>query len=289
MMQYLLLLDRYTNKVVYLPEENVSIESLKIGEKLLYTTVDAKNWSVKKSLWTLIKKGELLQDTGKEIIGTFYGVLEGETKQRFEEEQKRASDLFPLFKKAFKKEFPTSVPITARYQIFSEQLFLYFYSEERFVFTEFVKNLRQEIPENIFLFQVGARDMIRISPAMDHVFCNGDVKLCCKNNMILQNIEIENIISQNLEGRDIERLKGRCGKLKCCLLYEMNVYIEEGKKYPQKGNKISLSKELMCKNQNCEDKEICEGIVLSYNIMNQEIKIKTKEGIMRISLDKLKS
>ncbi|MBQ7074896.1 hypothetical protein IJM86_07840 [bacterium] len=101
--------------------------------------------------------------------------------------------------------------------------------------------------------------------------------LCCKRNMIFQNIEIENIITQNIEGRDIERLKGKCGKLKCCLLYEMNVYIEEGKKYPQKGSKIELKGNLACKAQNCDNKEVCEGIILSYNIMNQEIKIKTKE------------
>jgi len=47
-------------------------------------------------------------------------------------------------------------------------------------------------------------------------------------------VEIENIIIQNLEGRDIEKLKGRCGKLKCCLVHELELYTEESKKFPHK-------------------------------------------------------
>jgi hypothetical protein len=35
-------------------------------------------------------------------------------------------------------------------------------------------------------------------------------KLCCKSHMILPNIEIEAVVLQNLEGRDIEKLKGKC-------------------------------------------------------------------------------
>ncbi|MDR0369222.1 MAG: hypothetical protein LBH96_01455 [Candidatus Peribacteria bacterium] len=115
------------------------------------------------------------------------------------------------------------------------------------------------------------------------------MKLCCKSNMVLPNIEIEAVIAQNLEGRDIERLKGKCGKLKCCLLFELDLYIKESKKYPQKGSKIDLSHvREFCKDHPCEDKEICQGTVLSFNIMKQEVNIKTKDEIIRIPIDKLK-
>jgi cell fate regulator YaaT (PSP1 superfamily) len=45
---------------------------------------------------------------------------------------------------------------------------------------------------------------------------------------------MENLVMQNLEGRDIEKLKGRCGKLKCSLIYELETYIQESKKFPPK-------------------------------------------------------
>ncbi|HBB03793.1 TPA: hypothetical protein DCZ39_02700 [Patescibacteria group bacterium] len=99
--------------------------------------------------------------------GTFQRVLEGEDKDFFDEQQALALDIFPLFKKSFKKYFPDSIPVTARYQMFGDQLYFYFYSEERYVFTDFVKEFRQELGKNIFLFQVGARDMVKMSPGTD--------------------------------------------------------------------------------------------------------------------------
>jgi predicted metal-binding protein len=73
-----------------------------------------------------------------------------------------------------------------------------------------VKRFREKLGMNMFLFQVGARDMMRMSPGADSMCGPCGNKLCCKSNMILPNIEIEAIILQNLEGRDIEKLKGKC-------------------------------------------------------------------------------
>jgi cell fate regulator YaaT (PSP1 superfamily) len=144
------------------------------------------------------------------LTGTYARILQGEEKADFEEQQQIALKIFPTFKKEFQAEYPNSVPITARFQVFSNQLYFFFYSEERYVFTEFVKRFREKLGMNMFLFQVGARDMMRMSPGADSMFCNGDVALCCKSNMMLPNIEIETVMLQNLEGRDIERLKGKC-------------------------------------------------------------------------------
>ncbi|HCB51001.1 TPA: hypothetical protein DEP21_00115 [Patescibacteria group bacterium] len=46
------------------------------------------------------------------------------------------------------------MPVTARFHVFGDQIYFYFYSEERYVFSEFVKELRQTLDKNIFLFQV---------------------------------------------------------------------------------------------------------------------------------------
>jgi len=139
-----------------------------------------------------------------------------------------------MFKKLFKKYFNDSIPVTARYHVFSDQIYFYFYSEERYVFSEFVKELRELLGKNIFLFQVGARDMVRMSPGANCIVGCNNISLCCKSSRPLPSVEIENIIIQNLEGRDIEKLKGRCGKLKCCLIYELELYLDESKKFPPK-------------------------------------------------------
>ncbi|HPK28125.1 MAG TPA: hypothetical protein PKX34_02850, partial [Candidatus Absconditabacterales bacterium] len=82
----------------------------------------------------------------------------------------------------------------------------------------------------------------------------------------LPSIEMENLILQNLEGRDIERLKGRCGKLKCSLIYELEIYREESKKYPPKGSEVKYLKGNI------------DGLVTSYNIMTGDVTIKTQDG-----------
>ncbi|MFA6255562.1 MAG: regulatory iron-sulfur-containing complex subunit RicT [Candidatus Absconditabacterales bacterium] len=255
-------LDRYTNKNVLVTGMNdEQFSKLKAGNKIVYSSTDQTGVS-KQTVGTYL---------GHEIVtdrqGIFEKVLEGEDKEFFDEQQLLALDIFPLFKKLFKKSFPDSIPVTARYQIFGDQLYFYFYSEERYVFTDFVKEFRQELGKNIFLFQIGARDMIKMSPGTDCLIgCNG-INLCCKSSRPLPSVEIENIVLQNLEGRDIEKLKGRCGKLKCSLIYELETYIEEGKKFPPKGAYVE--------NTGCE---VC-GMVYSFNIMNGDVTVKTKDGI----------
>ena len=142
-------LDRYTNKNVLLTWVSDDIfAKLKHGDKIVYSSPD-QNGVNKQTVGTYL---------GHEIVtdrqGKFEKVFDAEEKEFFEEQQKLALDIFPLFKKLFKKYFPDSVPVTARYQIFGDQLYFYFYSEERYVFTDFVKEFRQELGKNIFLFQI---------------------------------------------------------------------------------------------------------------------------------------
>lgn len=255
-------LDWYTNKNVLVKwVSEWDFVQLRPGAKVVYSATD-QSGNNKQTVGTY-----LWHEIVTERQWTFDKILEGEDLSFFQEQQALALDIFPLFKKLFKKYFPDSIPVTARYQIFGDQLYFYFYSEERYVFTDFVKEFRQELGKNIFLFQIGARDMIKMSPGTDCIVgCNG-INLCCKSTRALPSVEIENIIMQNLEWRDIEKLKGRCGKLKCSLMYELETYVQESKKFPPKWAYVE--------NKWCE---VC-GTVFSYNIMNGDVTVRTKEGM----------
>ena len=89
--------------------------------------------------------------------------------KKFNNKQKDAIELFPVFKRMFKAAFPTAIPVTARFHIFSKQMYFYFCADERFQFTNFLREFRREINQNFFLFQVGARDMIKMSPSTDNI------------------------------------------------------------------------------------------------------------------------
>jgi cell fate regulator YaaT (PSP1 superfamily) len=93
----------------------------------------------------------------------------------------------------------------------------------------------------------------------------------------LPSVEIENIVLQNLEWRDIEKLKWRCGKLKCCLIYELDLYTEESKKYPSKWTQVC--------GKNSGD--FC-GYVSSYSIMTWDVTVKTEDWVfLRVPLAQL--
>ena len=103
---------------------------------------------------------------------------------------------------------------------------------------------------------------------------------------MLPNIEIESVVMQNLEWRDIERLKWKCWKLKCCLLYELDLYVNESKKFPRKWAKIDISWLRERKSDDGNDDNI--WTVASFNIITQDVNIKTSDGFIRIPVEKLK-
>ena len=283
-------LDRYTNKYLIInkiPSE--IINNLKLWDKIVYEQPDAKSGAMKLSIWTIISEWLQWPSQNKDksfFSADFVRILEWDEKKEFDTQQEIALKIFPTFKREFQEEFPNSVPVTARFQIFSDQLYFFFYSEERYVFTEFVKNFREKLGKNMFLFQVWARDMMRMSPGADWMMCSSGQTLCCKNCTMLPNIEIESVVMQNLEWRDIERLKWKCGKLKCCLLYELDLYINESKKFPRKWSKVDMK---WLQERRLEDNnEDNTWVVASYNIITQDVNIKTKDWFLRIPIDKLK-
>ena len=266
-------LDWYTNKnLEILGVDQETLSQLKAWDKIVYNYID-QTWSNWLSVWVYLG-----HDIATDRKWKFARLLKGDDKTFFEEQQELSLQIFPLFKKLFKQYFPTSIPVTARFHIFSDSIYFYFYSEERYAFSEFVKEFRESLDKNIFLFQIGARDMVKMSPGTDCIAGCNWISLCCKSTRPLPSVEIENIVLQNLEWRDIEKLKWRCWKLKCCLIYELELYMDESKQYPSKWCQV-------CSTSNAE---LC-GFVSSYNIMNHEVTVRTSDWtVFRLPVSQIK-
>jgi hypothetical protein len=98
---------------------------------------------------------------------TFLYPLTGQQAEN--QRPRKAAKLYDLFKGNL-KSFPESVPPTARMNLQGNQVYFYFFAETRFDFAEFVKGFRQEIGYNFFLYQVGARDRVRLHPNLHERF-----------------------------------------------------------------------------------------------------------------------
>lgn len=169
---------------------------------------------------------------------SFEKVLGAEDSKYFDEQQLWALSLYPDFKKSFKKSFSGSMPVTARFQIYTDQVYFYFYAQERYNFAEYARELRQKVGKGLFLYQVTARDMIRLSPAFDAFIGHNGISMCAKSTRDLPEATMDDIILQHLEGRDIDRMKNWAGKFDVSFAYESYLYEEESKTYPSKGSNV---------------------------------------------------
>jgi hypothetical protein len=114
-------LDWYTNKNVVLEiKDQELLSSFKAGDKLVYETTD-QTWSTGLTVGVF-----LWHSVATDRKWIFHRVLVGEEKTFFEEQQQFSLQIFPVFKKMFKKYFSTSMPVTARYHVFADQIYFTF-------------------------------------------------------------------------------------------------------------------------------------------------------------------
>lgn len=206
--------------------------------------------------------GEYLgYETDAEKTGTFLYPLLGQQEQNFEAYQQKAAGLFEIFDSQFKALFPESVPLCARMNLTWNHIYFYFYAETRFNFSDFVKSFREQIGCKFFLYQVGARDRVRLHPNLKEWFDPSGLPLLYSIfKHPLPTVDSEAIAVQNLEGRNPDRLKDRSGKLDHSLNFEKDLYAEEIKQYPPRWSII--------------DRYGVPMKCMGFNILTQEIKLR---------------
>lgn len=202
--------------------------------------------------------------TKAEKSGSFVRQLQGKELDRHEKNKEKADELFILFKKEFTEKFPKSKAITARINLYGSQIYFYFFADDRYDFSEFVRTFREKIDLKFFIYQVWARDRIRLHPHIDEWYdANGLPLMYSVFKHPLDQVDSDVVQLQWLRGRDNERLKDRSGKLDHTLAFEADIYEQENKKYPRKSKIISIDgKKMMC---------------TGYNILTQEIKLRWED------------
>lgn len=145
-----------------------------------------------------------------------------------------------------------------------------FIAEERIDFRELVKELTRHFQKTIRLQQMGIRDEARLCGDVGPCGC----ELCCRRFLKqLTSVVSDYAKIQGVEHRGCERLSGICGRLKCCLTFELKTYQELAKNLPPIGTTIKTAKG--------------PGQVLSLNILRQSANVRVNaETIIEVSLKK---
>ncbi|MDW8223579.1 MAG: regulatory iron-sulfur-containing complex subunit RicT [Gemmatales bacterium] len=118
-----------------------------------------------------------------------------------------------------------------------ERVVFYFLAqppESRVDFRELVREVSRELRQRIELRQIGIRDEARL--LADYGDCGRPV--CC--NTFLVALPPVSMRMAKLQKTTIDpaKLSGRCGRLKCCLRYEYEVYDEFQRQLPAVGSRV---------------------------------------------------
>ncbi len=125
--------------------------------------------------------------------------------------------------------------IDIEYQFDLNKITFFFTAEHRVDFRALVRDLASEYKTRIELRQIGVRDEAKRIGGFG--VCG--LQQCCA--AFLTNFEPISTQDARVQGLSLNpsKISGNCGRLLCCLKYELDYYSEVRKKYPEVGERYS--------------------------------------------------
>jgi len=182
--------------------------------------------------------------------------------QKFDTNRERGMEAVATCSSLVKKHGLEMYPFYAIYSFDGARVNIIFTADDRVDFRELVKDLAKALQKQIHLKQIGPRDKARIVGG----FGRCGRRFCCKGFLLnLESITMDMVRAQSLEGKGSSKLSGACGKLLCCLRYEVDAYKELKKDLPLVGSTVKLKKPVFGTHD--------EGFVVSLDILNRKVRL----------------
>lgn len=115
-----------------------------------------------------------------------------------------------------------------------QRMIIYYLSDERVDFRALVKALASEFQTRIEMRQIGVRDEAKL--LADYGDCGKPV--CCNNHLVKMPPVSMKMAKLQKASLDPTKISGRCGRLKCCLRYEFDTYLDIQRELPKVGAQI---------------------------------------------------
>ena len=141
-----------------------------------------------------------------------------------------------------------------------ERIIFYFLAEKRVDFRELVKDLAREYRTRIEMRQIGVRDEAKL--LADYGDCGKPV--CCNTHMAVMPPVSMRMAKLQKSTLDPSKISGRCGRLKCCLRFEQDVYEEFQQELPPIGGRVVTAKG--------------QGRVLAQEILARKLLVEFEDG-----------
>jgi cell fate regulator YaaT (PSP1 superfamily) len=165
----------------------------------------------------------------KDVQCKFIRVFTNEDERKLRENLRDENKAFEICKLKVQKHGLQMNLILAHYSLDRKKLTFYFTADGRVDFRNLVRDLASTFKTRIELWQIGPRDEVKIVGGI------GDCgrELCCSKFLTeFKTITLDMARRQSLNVNP-NKISGICGRLKCCLYYELFIYEELEKDYPK--------------------------------------------------------
>jgi cell fate regulator YaaT (PSP1 superfamily) len=142
----------------------------------------------------------------------------------------------------------------------NERIVFYFLAEKRVDFRDLVKDLAREFQNRIELRQIGVRDEAKLKA--DYGDCGKPV--CCNTHMAVMPPVSMKMAKLQKSTLDPTKISGRCGRLKCCLRFEQDVYEEFQAALPPVNSRVVTRKG--------------QGRVLAQEVLARRVLVEFEDG-----------
>ena len=160
--------------------------------------------------------------------------------------------------------------LSASYTLDRAKVLFVYVADQRVDFRELLKRLGSSLHCRIELRQIGERDKAKMFGGIGT--CG--MECCCSRFKSHFDVISINMAKNQLLALNTEKLSGMCGKLKCCLKFEDDLYKEAIEGLPKMNSQVEYEGEIYR--------------VTSINIMSKEAKLQYPDSVVFISLDDLK-
>lgn len=149
--------------------------------------------------------------------------------------------------------------VRVRYSFDRQVLSVLFCSEERVDFREMIKDLSSQLHVRVRMKQIGVRDEAAIIGGLGPC---GRSLCCCSWLRRFDSVNVRMAKTQRIS-MNPNAISGMCGRLKCCLRYENDVYRDMDHALPRDGDTVT-----------CPEGR---GVVVDKNIMGQTVRIRLED------------
>jgi cell fate regulator YaaT (PSP1 superfamily) len=200
---------------------------------------------------------ELLSEPSSGRILRVAAAADLESLQKVQENETRELDACKRFIEQRKLEMEL---VDVEHLLGGERLIFYFLAEKRVDFRDLVKDLAREFQTRIEMRQIGVRDEAKL--LADYGDCGKPV--CCNTHMTTMPPVSMRMAKVQKSTLDPSKISGRCGRLKCCLRFEQDVYDDFHKQLPQVGSRVVTEKG--------------QGKVLAQEILARKVLVEFEDG-----------